>query len=107
MINFYSQFLCSVMGRLEDVYHRANEVVPERWFGENSLEYDQYRFPVFQAGPRICLGKDLALMEAKLCVVELVRRYRVSLAEEPPSKLYIPGLTLSYRGDLALKFDRR
>lgn len=39
------------------------------------------KFTAFQAGPRLCLGQKLALMEAKLCIAKLVANYQISLVK--------------------------
>ena len=95
------------MGRMKQFYWEPEKIMPERWIGDDGMKYDPFTFPVFQAGPRICLGKDLALLEAKLCTIELLLRYQVELGERPPEYLYRPGLTISYNADLALYFKAR
>lgn len=53
------------MGRNEDVWGKdAAEFKPERFFGEN--EPSSFKFPAFHAGPRICIGKPLALINMKM-----------------------------------------
>jgi cytochrome P450 len=71
---------------------------PERWF-EGSLaksEPSPFVYPMFQAGPRICLGKDLALLEAKSCVALMMRAGVVMRhwPDAPPPK-YKMGMTLA------------
>ena len=53
---------------------------PERWAGglERSLPRCTY-FP-FGAGPRICIGQQFALMEARLLLASLVSKFRFTLA---------------------------
>merc|ERR1711907_929933 len=53
----------------------ASEWRPSRWL-EGVLatkEPSPFVYSGFQAGPRICLGKDLALLEAKSCVAMLMK----------------------------------
>jgi len=52
----------------------ASEWKPSRWLeGELAKkEPSPFVYSMFQAGPRICLGKDLALLEAKSCVAMLM-----------------------------------
>ncbi|CAK9005261.1 Cytochrome P450 704C1 (Cytochrome P450 CYPD) [Durusdinium trenchii] len=59
------------MGRDEERYPEALAFRPERWIPFTPPP--QHEFPVFQAGPRVCLGQDMALFEAKTCAVELLR----------------------------------
>ena len=107
------------------MYPSAKSFKPERWIRKDReiQTYNQYTYPVFQAGPRICLGKDLAIYEIKVLMVELLRKFRFEL---PPEKIpkdrvefekdvamlngvpvYKPGITLSFEGDLPLNIYRR
>mmetsp|Transcript_16556 Transcript_16556/g.19834 ORF Transcript_16556/g.19834 Transcript_16556/m.19834 type:complete len:515 (-) Transcript_16556:611-2155(-) len=92
------------MGRDPKVWKEPEAVIPERWYEKQPT---QYEFPVFQAGPRICLGKDLAMYEAKFATVELLRRYRFELAEELTEPVYSPGITMTVKNGLKLKVFRR
>ncbi|CAH9070839.1 unnamed protein product [Cuscuta europaea] len=47
---------------------------PERW---SFVARDAFTYPVFQAGPRICMGKDIAFMQLKMVAVAVLRRFRV------------------------------
>ncbi|KAI5077015.1 hypothetical protein GOP47_0009080 [Adiantum capillus-veneris] len=51
------------------------EFRPERWLDESGLfvPASPFKYPVFQAGPRICLGRDFAFIQMKLVVASLVR----------------------------------
>nr|POF05733.1 cytochrome p450 94a1 [Quercus suber] len=55
------------MWRLESIWGKnCFEFLPERWI-ENGVckQESPFRFAVFQAGPRICLGKDMAYIQMK------------------------------------------
>ncbi|RKO85708.1 cytochrome P450, partial [Blyttiomyces helicus] len=46
------------MGRSRAIWGaHAHEYKPERWLGEKDLQPSSYEYPVFNAGPRICLGR--------------------------------------------------
>ncbi|CAJ2507247.1 Uu.00g084330.m01.CDS01 [Anthostomella pinea] len=54
----------------------ADDVDPTRW---DRLEGDQsspYAYNVFSNGPRVCIGKTLALVEIKIILFEIVQTYR-------------------------------
>mmetsp|Transcript_9431 Transcript_9431/g.11305 ORF Transcript_9431/g.11305 Transcript_9431/m.11305 type:complete len:245 (-) Transcript_9431:201-935(-) len=92
------------MGRDPSVYESPDSVLPERWYGKSSTPFE---FPVFQGGPRICLGKDLATYEAKFVVAEIIKRYRFDLpgpVEEPRCK---PGITITVKNGCKLLISRR
>ncbi|KAG2687434.1 hypothetical protein I3760_09G050700 [Carya illinoinensis] len=55
------------MGRMESIWgENCREFLPERWL-ENGVcrQESPFRFPVFHAGPRMCLGKDMAYIQMK------------------------------------------
>jgi fatty acid omega-hydroxylase len=57
----------------------AADFRPERWL-EMDSNPDSYKFPVFNAGPRECLGKRLAQVEMKTCLAVLLPRLSFKLA---------------------------
>ena len=57
------------LGRNPEVFERPDEFLPERWdttSGDKIHLTHEYELPVFWAGPRLCLGKDMARFEAKI-----------------------------------------
>ncbi|CAE7326622.1 CYP704C1 [Symbiodinium sp. KB8] len=65
------------MGRDPDRYPEPQAFKPERWIPFSAPPH--HEFPVFQAGPRICLGMDMAIFEAKIAAVELLRHLSFEL----------------------------
>ncbi|KAK7395962.1 hypothetical protein VNO78_16604 [Psophocarpus tetragonolobus] len=72
------------MGRLESIWGEDwGEFKPERWLEKvetgkwKFLARDSFTYPVFQAGPRICLGKEMAFMQMQRLVAEIMRRFTV------------------------------
>lgn len=50
------------------------EFRPERW--ENECDnIHPYAFLGFSAGPRSCIGKQLALLQSKITIVKMIKRY--------------------------------
>ena len=113
---------CSVANHDEAKYSDAEKFKPERWLrhGRKVQTWDQYDFQVFFAGPRICIGKDLALYEAKMVLVAIIQSYKLELLEE--DKIYFNennlvekrgktnydiGITCAVAGPLKLKVTRR
>ncbi|CAG8956308.1 hypothetical protein HYFRA_00003688 [Hymenoscyphus fraxineus] len=56
---------------------------PERWLesDEKTNEFEAASF-VFGTGPRVCLGKDIALMELYKLVPEVIRNFDIELINE-------------------------
>lgn len=61
---------------------------PERWIGEDGgfRNASPFKFTAFQAGPRICLGKDSAYLQMKMALAILFRFYRFEILEGHPVK---------------------
>mmetsp|Transcript_51545 Transcript_51545/g.95356 ORF Transcript_51545/g.95356 Transcript_51545/m.95356 type:complete len:543 (+) Transcript_51545:69-1697(+) len=65
---------------------------PERWLEEDAPS--NYHYPVFNAGPRECLGKRLAMVEMKACLATLLPHFSFELAIEPNAVLQDAQLTI-------------
>ena len=72
------------MGRMESIWGEDwAEFKPERWLEKvetgkwKFVGRDSFTYPVFQAGPRICLGKEMAFMQMKRLVAGILRRFTV------------------------------
>ena len=95
------------MGRLSPLFANDEPLAfkPERWVQMDKVP-SAYEFPVFQAGPRICLGQDFALLEARVVLAFLLRagyRFRVVEGRE---YTYEPGFTIAVKDGLPLRVDR-
>ncbi|KAL2533564.1 Cytochrome [Abeliophyllum distichum] len=91
------------MGRIEELWGTdCLQFKPERWLRDGIFfQENPFKFPVFQAGIRVCLGKEMALMELKIVALSLLKRFRMELA--PPhttSPRFSPGLTATFHGGL-------
>lgn len=78
------------MARMPNIWGEdCSEFKPERWLKEGVfVPESSFKFPVFQAGPRICLGKELALIQMKLIAASLIYHFEFSVVEANPTKKY-------------------
>ena len=53
----------------------ADDFVPERWLSEECKGFPPGAWRPFECGPRQCIGQDLALMEARIVLALVARRY--------------------------------
>ncbi|KAI8065270.1 cytochrome P450 [Gongronella butleri] len=86
----------------------AKHFRPERWINDDGdmRRETQGRWPVFHAGPRVCLGQNLALLEALAAVSVLLKRYKFTLV--PGNEVaYKPSLTLPMKNGLKVTIDPR
>ncbi|CAM8934751.1 unnamed protein product [Rhodiola kirilowii] len=72
-------------GRMKYVWGEdCLEFRPERWLSADGSKFeavDAFKFVSFNAGPRICLGKDLAYLQMKSIAASLLLRHRLTLAK--------------------------
>ncbi|CAL5212256.1 unnamed protein product [Lathyrus oleraceus] len=97
------------MGRMESIWGPDFlEFKPERWLREGVfVPKCPFKYPVFQAGVRICLGKELAIVEMKCVAAALVRRFDVRVVGPNPEPRFAPGLSATFIDGLPVKFYER
>ncbi|KAI4349424.1 hypothetical protein L6164_010014 [Bauhinia variegata] len=110
------------MGRLENLWGPDwAEFRPERWldrvattdsnegkWGWSFVARDSFSYPVFQAGPRICLGKEMAYLQMKRVVAGILRRFRVVPAlGEGVEPEFISFLTAKMKGGFPVRIQER
>lgn len=100
----------------------AESYKPERFLDESGtklVKESQFRFHAFNAGPRLCLGQQLATYEAVSVVAEVLRSFDVKdvvprsgkcgleegKAEKPPA--YQNSLTLPIMDPYKVQFSKR
>ncbi|KAK2641536.1 hypothetical protein Ddye_023299 [Dipteronia dyeriana] len=71
------------VGRMKTIWGEdCMEFRPERWLSAEEDRFespkDGYKFVAFNAGPRTCLGKDLAYLQMKSAASAVLLRYRLS-----------------------------
>lgn len=103
------------MGRMESIWGDDwAEFKPERWLEKVDSEKwkfvgrDSFTYPVFQAGPRICLGKEMAFMQMQRLVAGIMRRFRVVPALAPGvNPHFISFLSSQMEGGFPVKILHR
>ena len=62
--------------RIPEVFPEPYKFMPERWL---SIHPSAYEFMPFSAGPRYCIGTSLAMMQLKIALSIIVRRFVLTL----------------------------
>jgi len=76
------------------IWKNPREFNPERHIKDGKLSIKSTEeFPVFNGGKRLCLGKKMALIFAKVMMSELVPQFEFSLAEEKEAPEHVWGVT--------------
>ena len=78
---------------------------PTRFAPGREEEIPRYQYMPFGAGPRICIGRSFALVEATAILATLVRHARFELAGEDP--VPVARVTLLPRGGMRLRVRLR
>eukprot|EP00009_Paramoeba_aestuarina_P004915 CAMPEP_0201513646 /NCGR_PEP_ID=MMETSP0161_2-20130828/5662_1 /ASSEMBLY_ACC=CAM_ASM_000251 /TAXON_ID=180227 /ORGANISM="Neoparamoeba aestuarina, Strain SoJaBio B1-5/56/2" /LENGTH=426 /DNA_ID=CAMNT_0047909947 /DNA_START=631 /DNA_END=1911 /DNA_ORIENTATION=+ len=101
-------FMPYCMGRHPALWgENAEEFLPERWIdGEGKFKRESpFKFSVFQAGPRQCLGIDFAYLEAKLILAMILQRFNLTMVDDPAKTVEGEGLTMSIQGGLKVMVE--
>ncbi|TYH45343.1 hypothetical protein E1A91_D11G251300v1 [Gossypium mustelinum] len=80
-------FSLYAMGRIKSFWGEdCLEFKPERWINERGrIKHEpSYKFMSFNAGPRTCLGKDVAFLQMKAVASAIIYNYRIHVSEETP-----------------------
>ncbi|XVF49643.1 hypothetical protein PTKIN_Ptkin04bG0029500 [Pterospermum kingtungense] len=98
------------MGRMEELWGKDRfQFKPDRWFqkpGWLLKSVSPFRFPVFQAGPRVCLGKEMAFIQMKYVVASILKRFEIRpVCNDEP--VFVPLLTGHMAGGLKVLVKRR
>ena len=101
------------MGRMEAIWGEDRfKFRPDRWFepadekdnknGKPLKMMSPYTFPVFQAGPRVCLGKEMAFIQMKYVVASVISRFNFEpVCSDPP--VFVPLLTAHMAGGFKVR----
>ncbi|KAM3346929.1 hypothetical protein ACQJBY_021113 [Aegilops geniculata] len=98
------------MGRMKFLWgDDAEEFRPERWLDDDGVFVPEspYKFTAFQAGPRICLGKEFAYRQMKIFAAVLLYLFRFEMWERDSTVGYRPMLTLKMDGPLYVRASPR
>lgn len=97
------------MGRMERIWGLDRlEFKPQRWLENGVFKPESpFKYPVFQGGLRVCLGKELALVEMKSVALALIRRFDIRLVEARKALRFAPGLSATLSGGLPVVVQER
>ncbi|KAH6988520.1 benzoate 4-monooxygenase cytochrome P450 [Ilyonectria destructans] len=73
-------------------FKRPDEFIPERWTTQPELVKDGSAFAPFSMGKYSCVGRQLALMEIRFVLSQIVNRYNISFAPGQTPEAFLDGL---------------
>jgi cytochrome P450 len=100
------------MGRLAAVWGEdCAEYRPERWLGDDGAFRPEspFRYTVFHAGPRMCLGKEMAYVQMKSIVASVLEEFVVDVEKDSAGGVpeHVLSVTLRMKGGLPVQVRRR
>ncbi|CAL9764468.1 unnamed protein product [Musa acuminata subsp. burmannicoides] len=99
------------MGRSEKLWGKnCMEFDYRRWLSESGelVRQSPFKFPVFQAGPRVCLGKEMAFVQMKYVAASVLREFELRREESAKQRpALVPLLTAHMAGGLHMNRARR
>jgi len=90
--------------RRQEYWKNANQFTPSRFIGEDNKVLKMNNFYPFGAGPRMCIGNNLAMAEMSLFLQALLQTYRIKPSTHAPAKC--PSITLA-PDKVLIKLERR
>uniref|UniRef100_V5GTA8 Putative cytochrome P450 6a14 n=1 Tax=Anoplophora glabripennis TaxID=217634 RepID=V5GTA8_ANOGL len=92
----------------EEFYPNPEKFDPERFTEENKKNRSQYTFLPFGEGPRICIGLRFGIMESKVGLTSILRKFKVTLNEktEVPLKMNPRAIVTTSEGGIWLNLEK-
>lgn len=107
---WFATYNAYAMARMENIWGKdCCEYRPERWLDENGMckQESPFKFPIFHAGPRMCLGKDMAYIQMKSIAASVIERFKIEVENKDMYPEYLLSLTLRMKGGLRVSVKER
>lgn len=86
-------------------FNEPHKYDPERFNDENMSMIDPYIYLPFSTGPRVCLGKRFALMSIKVCIIYLIKHFKVERDDATTNQLtFGSSHALDPKGGIPVRF---
>ena len=92
--------------RSERFYDDPETFDPERWAPERAGDRPRFAYFPVGGGPRHCIGKHLAMLEARLIIATTASEYRLEFLGDTPLDL-LPSLTVHPRQEMRMEVTER
>ncbi|CAL5078764.1 unnamed protein product [Urochloa decumbens] len=88
----------------------CEEFRPERWLDGGGAFWppeSPFKYPVFHAGPRACLGREMAYVQMKSVAACVLERFTLRFAGGEGQPELVPAVTLRMKGGLPMQVKER
>ncbi|KAJ8770397.1 hypothetical protein K2173_015011 [Erythroxylum novogranatense] len=106
---WFVTYVAYAMGRMENLWGEdCREFKPERWL-ENGIcrHKSSYKFSAFHAGPRVCLGKDMAYIQMKSIAASVIERFEIDVLDKDKNPERVLSLTLRMKDGWRVRVKER
>ena len=90
-----------------DFFPEPEVFKPERFLKENKDEIIPYTYIAFSGGPRICLGQRFAMVEMKIGISKILKKFRIEKCPETKLEFLKGDMFLLNYHDVLLKLVPR
>ena len=89
------------------IYPDPEKFKPERFTAEEKAKRSPFHFMPFGYGPRNCIGMRLALLEAKLAVAHIVRKFKLLPSEKTQIPIKVEKFKVTPEDGAWMKAEKR
>lgn len=84
-------------------WNQPSVYYPERFLVKDGMARPKCAYIPFGFGPRVCIGRQLAMLNIKIILIMLLQRFEIQLPHKNYSVQPLPLITLKPKKDLRLK----
>lgn len=95
-----------VMHRHPNYFTDPDQFRPDRWAGDLEKQLPKCTYFPFGDGPRICIGKNFAMMEAVLLLATIAQKFQFTLLPDQPIDP-APSITLRPQNGIKVRVTKR
>ena len=99
--------LTYLLHRDPNVFENPDRFNPDRFLPENCLKRGPYDYVPFAAGPRNCIGQKFAMLEEKIMISSVLRRFNIKTTMKEKDISLLEELTLCPKNGIWISIEKR